>query len=277
MKPAAIVALVLALSFLCGCTREADMAYSVDSLAVESRVHVLSKEYGVFADISANSFNATNILVLYEDGVAVGRLQLNGSGTQGKNKNAIFVWGAHETGTHELRVVQESPSGEEVSNSKAVEVVVEPFGFYELGDLEHSYQVEEGIWCAQRIKIESNASISSIELNLRSPVPARQGRNVTLEVRSSGEVPPEGNGGILFSGSLPSTMVKSSPQWHSLWSGSRELPAGEYWLLLKRDDTVGSLSWTYSEEGGSGGALCRDLAVSPSWANVSGSFAFRIS
>ena len=115
--------------------------------------------------------------------------------------------------------------------------------------------------------------ISEVGLHLRSLVPTQQGKTVSLEIINQMNGIP-GNE-TLASASMLSTEIPSKADWHS-FSFEKEIPAGNYWLLLKRDSSVGNIAWTYANGGNANGAYCRDLTASEEWFPIEGSFAFKI-
>ncbi len=271
MKTGAFVVLVF-LS-IAGCTGESTAnEHSISSLSVESKEHIFSNQYHVFVKLKSGMYDAQNRLVLYENAIKLDSRPLNLTASEEKN-DFSFLWKPHSTGEYELRAVIETANGTEVSNSKTLQILVEPFGKYDLKNFESSRPVETEVWCAEQFVLKQNVSISSLELNLRSMVPTRAEKIVVAgiypdEAGVPGTVP-------LVSSFLFSSEVPSNAKWIDFPVEYSDVPAGKYWLLLKRNDTVGNLAWTY-EPNAKGSAVCRDTSVSEQWVPIGGSFAFKI-
>ncbi len=264
-----LAALLIIFILVAGCPQEEQRyEYSVDSLSIEGREHVFSHEYNIFVKVSENSFGQGNLLAIYQDGTKIGEQFL-----EEPLEEFIFPWSAVSIGEYQLKAVIESSNGTAVSDSKILGFTVHPLGFYEFENDEASHPVETGVWCAQEFTLDHSVTISEVDLHLRSPVPTAEGKTVSLElVRPDNGTP--GNAS-LGSVSIPSTGMPSNSEWH-LFVFNKELSAGNYWLVLKRDDTAGIIAWTYANGNEANGAYCRDLTVSEEWFPIEGSFAFRI-
>lgn len=264
-----LAALFIVLILVAGCPQEEERYdYSVDFLSIEGREHVFSHEYNIFVKVSENSFGQGNLLAIYQDETKIAEQSL-----ADPIEEFIFSWSAVSVGEYQLKAVIESANGTAVSDSKALTVSVNSLGFYEFENNEASHPVETGVWCAQEFTLERSVKISEVDLHLRSPVSTTAGKTISLElVRPDNGTP--GNAS-LGSVSIPSTDVPSNSEWQS-FVFNKELSAGNYWLVLKRDDTAGIIAWTHSNGENANGAYCRDLTVSEEWFPIEGNFAFRI-
>ncbi len=264
-----LAALLFILILIAGCPQEEERyEYVIDSLSIEGREHVFSHEYIIFVKVSENSFGQGNLLALYQNGSKIGEHSLTEP-----LEEFIFPWSVVSVGEYQLKAVIESTNGTAVSDSKAFTVSVKPLGFYEFENDDASHPVETGVWCAQEFTLEQSVTISEVELHLRSPVPTAEGKTVSLElVRPDNGTPGNASIGIV---SMPSTGLPSNAEWHS-FVFDKELSAGNYWLILKRDGTAGIIAWTYANGENTNGAYCKDLTVSEDWFPIEGSFAFRI-
>ncbi|MCP4648173.1 MAG: hypothetical protein GY852_10660 [bacterium] len=268
-----LAALLIILLLIAGCPQEEERyEYSVDSLAIESRDHIFSENYKIFVKLSENSFTPGNSLVLYQGGARILDHPLSEEAPEGRE--LVFGWTAASVGEHELRTVLLDVNGTEVSDAKALSVSVVPNGFYDIGADEPNHPVETGVWCAQEITLGTSVPVSEISLHLRSPVATRAGKTVSVELVNEADGLPGTE--ATAAASLPSTDVPARGDWVSFDFGRTEVPAGSYWLLLKRDDTMGIISWTYSDEEEADGAYCRDLTVSDEWFPINGRFAHKI-
>jgi hypothetical protein len=264
-----LVALLLIFILVAGCPQEEERyEYSVDSLSIEGREHIFSGEYDVFVKVSENSFNPENTLVLYQGGTRFAEQSL-----ETPQDEIVFSWPADTVGDHELRAAIVGINGTEVSDSKALTVSVKPLGFYDLESDGLNHPVETGVWCAQEFTLENSATISEVGLHLRSLVPTPQEKLVSLEILGKTNGVP-GNE-TLASSSILSTKVPSKADWNS-FSFEKEIPAGTYWLVLKRDSSSGNIAWTYANGENANGAYCRDSAVSDEWFPIEGRFAFKV-
>ncbi len=267
------IAFFLAFILIAGCLgQEQKEQYSIDSLAIESQAHVFSKQYKIFVKLGDGAFNSSNALSLYQNELKIAEYPLNSTEVPAGNQ-ALFTWPATSVGNYEIKAVIEDANGTEVSNSKTLQVLVLPLGFYELGNWEANRPVETEVWCAQQFAFGHEVPVAEIGLHLRSMVSTREGKTVSVEiVNDTGGLP---GGSEIASASIASTSVPSAAEWILFDFGGAEIPAGTYWLVLKRDDTVGNIAWTYSE-GETGNAFCRDMADSGEWEQIDGSFAFQI-
>ena|GEM_PF-2442139 len=268
-----IAAFFMIFLLLAGCSQnEPAEQYSIDSLAIESQNHIFSNEYKIFVKVDEGAFGTPNNIVLYKNANKLIEHPLEGAEVP-QGGQLVFLWPATATGEYTIRVLIEDANGTQISNAKALEVAVEPLGFYHLESTESSRPVETGVWCAEQFRLEHEVPISIVELHLRSMVPTRAGKTVTAEIVSDeGNAPGET---VLASASIDSTSVPSAAEWMTFTFEGEQLPAGTYWLLLKRDDTVGNIAWTY-EKTGSGNAFCKDMAESGDWEFLEGNFAFKI-
>ena len=272
MKQIAAAFFILFL-FVAGCPQEdLSQQHSIDSLAIESKDHIFSNEYTIFVKIDEDAYGTPNNMVLYKNANKLIEYPLEDAEVP-QGGQLVFLWPATATGEYTIRAAIEDANGTQLSNSKALEVAVNPLGFYNLESRDSSRPVETGVWCAQQFKLEHEVPISIVELHLRSMVPTRAGKTVTAEiVNDEGHLPGET---VLASASIASTSVPSAAEWITFTFGGTKIPAGTYWLLLKRDDTVGNIAWTY-EQTGSGSAFCRDLAETGNWEFLEGDLAFKI-
>lgn len=270
-----LAAFLLMLLLFAGCPQEGnEAAPQVKSLAIESQEHIFSKTYKVFAELSPDAFNSTNSFVLYEGEKKIASQPLAQEAPQG---NQLSVeWSALDVGEHTLSALIEDENGTAISDSKTLEIEAIPLGFYEFQNQERSYPVETAVWCAQEFTLENEVPLSKIEAHLRSLVPTREGKTVSLEIRKTAGTNPMGaEEGLVAAASLPAASIKSKAEWVSFGSYGK-IPAGTYFLVLKRDDTVGNIAWTYSNEGNGIKGICRDLNSGGGWNEVEGTFAFRI-
>ncbi len=272
-----LLAIALSLTLLLsGCTKPAESAYSIDYFAISSQEHVFSKTYALLLRLSDESFNSSSTLVIRQDGGRITEFPLDTSEIPPNNELSIPFY-ALEVGEHELTAVIEDENGTGISNEKTLSLSIIPLGFYDFENEENSYQIEPNIWCAQEFTLENNAVISSIELQLRSLIQTRPGKSIILELRTpSGNLPGTTAGNLILNATLPSDSPDSSPSWQAFQLPNDEFPAGTYWILLKREDTVGNVAWTYSDESLEGRAVCRDLSKEGPWAPIEGGFAFKI-
>jgi len=268
-------AIAVLLLFICfaGCTQEAtpQEQYSVDSLAIQSKDHVFSNSYKIFVKLSPDAFGTSNKLVLYKDQNKLIEQPLK-SVEPTENNQIVFLWPANKVGNYAIEAVIEDANGTTISNSKTLDVTVDPLGHYELENIEASKPVETEVWCAQKITLGGDAAISQGELHLRSLVPTREGKTVLLRILDDGAGLP-GNT-TLASSSIASTSVPSAASWHSFNFEGAEIPEGTYWLVLSRDDTVGNIGWTYGGEEGT--AFCKDASINGTWEQIPGTFAYKI-
>ena len=269
-----LAAFLLALLLFAGCPQEKADAPQVKSLAIESQEHLFSKTYNIYAELSPDAFNSTNNFALYEGEKKVANQPLTQEAPPGNR--VVVEWDAMNAGEHTLSALIEDENGTAVSDSKTLEIEAKPLGFYEFENEEKSYQVETAVWCAQEFTLENDVHISEIMAHLRSFVPTREGKTVSLEIRKvAGTSPMGAEEGLVFSATLPSTSISSKQEWISFGSYG-EISAGTYFLVLKRDDTVGNIAWTYSNEGTGKKGICRDLTSGGGWSEVEGTFAFSI-
>lgn len=255
-----------------GCPQQEEQhKYSVDSLAIEGQEHLYSKNYSIYVKLGENAFGSGQVLALYQNGAQVAEKRLNYTSPPDRNQ-VVFSWHTEATGKYTLSAVVENENQTTASNSKQLSVSVEPLGNYGFGRVETNYPVESQVHCAQKFTLENDANPEELQLQLRSLVPTREGKKVMMDIRgSAGNQPLEE--APLVSAVIYSSEVTQEPKWHTFELNGETLPAGEYWIVLYRDDVVGNVGWTYSE--GSGG-ICRDLEVSEEWVPTEGDFAFKI-
>lgn len=273
---ALLALLSLAFISLPGCPQKAETSYSIDSFAISSQEHVFSKSYTLFLKLSGEAFNSSSTLIILQDGSPLTEFPLtNVSAPPGNELSLPFF--ALEVGEHELTAVIRDGNGTAISNEKTLPLNIIPLGFYDFGDEEKSYQVEPTVWCAQEFTLDNNASLSEIALHLRSPLQTRPGKRAILELRTpAGGFPGTAAENLIMNSTIPSDSFEPAPDWHSFPLTGEEFPAGTYWIVLRRDDTVGNVAWTYSNESTEGRAFCRDFSSEAPWAQVAGGFAFRI-
>ena len=270
-----LAALFIILILVAGCPQEEErFEYSIDSLSIEGREHIFSENYKIFVKLSENSFSSENTLILYQGSTKIAEYPLSEEIPEGKQ--LIFGWTTIQLGEHELKAVLHGMNDTEVSDAKALTVSVMPLGFYEFESDALHHPVETGVWCAQQFTLENSVQVSEIQLHLRSLVPTPKNTLVSLELwESSGSMPGEGEEGTVKTLSISSTNVQPQPGWHSFVLDD-EVPAGTYWILLKRDSSVGNIAWTYANGDTANGAYCKDLTVSEEWFPIEGSFAFKV-
>lgn len=272
MEKAGLLLIMAIALMVFGCPQQEEQhKYSVDSLAIEGQEHLYSKNYSIYVKLSEDAFSSGQALVLYLDSARIAEKRLNYTTIPDK-KQLVFPWHAEATGNYTLSAVVENENRTEASNSKQLSVSVKPLGNYGFETPETNYPVESQVHCAQKFIFENEAIPGEVKLQLRSLVPTREGKKVMMDIReSAGSLPSDGPS--LASAEIYSSQVTQEPEWHSFALKGEKLPAGEYWIVLYRDDVVGNVGWTYSA--GSGGA-CRDLEVSEEWVPIEGEFAFRV-
>jgi hypothetical protein len=272
----ALLLVSLSLILFPGCPAKGESGYKIDSFAISSQKHVFSREYTLFVKLSEGAFNSTHTLAILQDGERIMEVPLNGAEAPPNNELSL-PFPAEDVGEHELEAVLEDEEGNALPGSKTLSIEIMPLGFYDFADSGNSYQVEPNVWCAQEFVLENNATPSKISLQLRSLVQARAGKNLILEIRTpSGTLPGTTGGNLVFNSTLDSGELESSAEWHDFALNGEEFPAGTYWILLKREDTVGNVGWVYSADSPGRRAFCRDLSAEKDWEQVGGEFAFRI-
>ncbi len=272
MGKAGLLLIIATALLLSGCSQhEEKYQYSVDSLAIEGQEHIYSKNYSIYVKLGENAFGSGQVLSLYQNGARIAEKRLNYTSSPDRNQ-IVFPWHTEATGNYTLSAVIENENQTRASNSKQLSVSVEPLGNYNFGRIETNYPVESQVHCAQKFTLENDANPEELQLQLRSLVHTREGKKVIMDIRgSAGSQPSEES--PLASAAIYSSEITQEPEWHTFELNGETLPAGEYWIVLYRDDVVGNVGWTYSD--GNRG-ICRDLAVSDEWVPVGGEFAFKI-
>ena len=270
-----LAALFIVLLLVAGCPQEEPRyEYSVDSLSIEGRDHIFSENYKIYVKLSENSFTPNNTLVLFQGRTRIIEYPLSEGAPEGNQ--LVFGWTAVTLGEHQLSAAIHGINDTQVSEPKSLNITVEPRGFYDFESEELNHPVETGVWCAQRFELETSVPVSEIQLHLRSLVLTPKNTHVLLELREpSNGLPGAGEESLVKTLSIPSTEVKSHPGWYSFALGE-EVPAGQYWFVLKRDSSVGNIAWTYANGENADGAYCRDSTISDEWFPMDGSFAFKI-
>lgn len=273
MRQLAIFAVLFLL--VAGCPQqEEQFEYSVDSLAVEGSEHTFSGKYEIFVELSENSFQEGNTLMLFDGSTRVFEQNITAEIPDGSKVS--FEWLAQDVGSHAFRAAVHNSSDVQVSTERTLNITVRPLGFYDFEDDELNHPVEAGVWCAQEFTLENAVQVQEAQLQLRSLVPTQKGTLVELEIRESANgLPGEGGEAILASASMQAIEVGQKPAWHP-FEFEKKIEAGTYWLLLKRDHSLGNVAWTYANGENANGAYCRDLAVSEEWFPIEGSFAFKL-
>ncbi|MBN2122013.1 hypothetical protein JW721_03075 [Candidatus Micrarchaeota archaeon] len=279
MKQHGILAALSLLAFsllLCGCPSKGGESHEIKYFAISSQDHVFSREYSLLVKLDGETFNSSLVLAITDDGQSFAKVALNETDAPSSNELSI-PYLALEVGYHELEAALEDANGTRVSEAKTLPLTITPLGYEEFGEGDDSYQVSPNLWCAQEFVLENQAAISSVELHLRSLVKTRSGKDAILELRRpSGNVPGTSESSLIINATLPTISLDEEPEWHVFSLQDKILPAGTYWILLKRDDTVGNVGWTYSDEPGEWTAVCKDLTEAGPWVPVEGEFAFRI-
>jgi hypothetical protein len=261
---------------LCGCAGKGEESHEIKYFAISSQEHIFSREYSLLVKLDEEAFNSSLVVAITDDGRPFANVALNE--TQAPPNNELSIpYLALEVGKHQLEAALEDANGTRVSEAKTLPLAITPLGFGEFKEEDDSYQVGPNLWCAQEFVLENPVAPSSIELHLRSLVKTRSGKSAILEVRTpSGNVPGTSESNLVLNATIPTISLDEEPGWHVFSLKGEEIPAGTYWILLKRDDTVGNVGWTYSDEAGEWNAVCKDFSEGGPWEGVGGTFGFRI-
>ncbi|MBD3398261.1 hypothetical protein GF412_03655 [Candidatus Micrarchaeota archaeon] len=275
MEKAGLLLIMAVALMVPGCPQQEEPhKYSVDSLAIEGTEHSFSGSYAILLELSEGSFKEGNKLLVFDNNEKIFERNLTGEAPRGNQ--IYFEWLAREVGNHSFATAVYNSSNDQVSGEKKMAIVVQPLGFYDFENGGMHHPVEEGVWCAQKFSLENPIQVKEAGLQLRSLVSTQKGTLVILEVHGAAEgAMPGGLGEPLATSSMPATGVGQNPEWHSFEIG-KEMGAGSYWLVLKRDHSLGNVAWTYADGENANDAYCRDLAVSEEWFPVEGSFAFKL-
>ena|GEM_PF-4133655 len=271
-----LVPIMLAVLLLFGCPHYGKKDYpTVSSISVESPEHYLSRTYKVYVSLRPDT--PDNLaLELYDNGRFSASLNLSANSTGPYELH----WTALEDGTHTLRAALYDEK-KEVSSKEAM-IEVSPLGFSAVDDktLEWGYApVERELTQAQLFELQSPVVVRSIGVYMHYLILPPEGSAILVELRKNVNNTPAK---VLASASLPSSSLEYDFSWEWVNIPAGELEAGEYWLVLSRNESEGMVVWArakgnpYSSHGDSL-TLDRTSEGSGEWASAGYDFVFQLS